>query len=145
MEPGISRIVDQLVNPRINTVLVPKVEDIVYSYLGIERPPEETFNNTRPSYDTRLPNRTSPYWNADVGNEKAQANGSAARRSRKSDSAVKYDEGTKLKSAFSQNDESNTSANQNSVVHGYNGLISPSTIKRESADGNEWDFKSSKS
>ena len=38
MDSGLGRIVDQLVNPRINTVLVPKVEDIVYTYLGIERP-----------------------------------------------------------------------------------------------------------
>jgi hypothetical protein len=42
VDSGISRIVDQLVNPRINTVLVPKVEDIVYSYLGIERPKVST-------------------------------------------------------------------------------------------------------
>jgi len=42
VDSGISRIVDQLVNPRINTVLVPKVEDIVYSYLGIERPEVST-------------------------------------------------------------------------------------------------------
>lgn len=35
VEPGIARIVDQLVNPRINTVLVTKVEDIVYQYVGI--------------------------------------------------------------------------------------------------------------
>lgn len=37
VESGVTRIVDQLVNPRINTVLVPKVEDIVCEYVGLPR------------------------------------------------------------------------------------------------------------
>lgn len=32
------RIVDQVVNPKISTVFHPKVEEIVYNYLGIEKP-----------------------------------------------------------------------------------------------------------
>ncbi|XP_065221530.1 biorientation of chromosomes in cell division protein 1-like 1 isoform X2 [Planococcus citri] len=42
VEPGIAIIVDQLVNPRINTVLVPKVEDMLYKYLGIPREVDNT-------------------------------------------------------------------------------------------------------
>lgn len=38
MEIGVERIVDQVVNPKINTVFLPKVEDVVYRYLGVERP-----------------------------------------------------------------------------------------------------------
>lgn len=29
---------DQVVNPKINTVFLPKVEEVVYSYLGIKKP-----------------------------------------------------------------------------------------------------------
>lgn len=32
------RIVDQVVNPKINSVFLPKVEDVVYRFLGIEKP-----------------------------------------------------------------------------------------------------------
>lgn len=32
------RIVDQVVNPKINTIFLPQVEDVVYRYLGIEKP-----------------------------------------------------------------------------------------------------------
>lgn len=32
------RIVDQVVNPKINTVFLPQVEDVVYRFLGIEKP-----------------------------------------------------------------------------------------------------------
>ncbi|XP_076266293.1 uncharacterized protein LOC143199975 isoform X3 [Rhynchophorus ferrugineus] len=38
LEIGVERIVDQVVNPKINTVFLPKVEDVVYRYLGLERP-----------------------------------------------------------------------------------------------------------
>lgn len=38
LETGVERIVDQVVNPKISTVFHPKVEDIVYNYLGIEKP-----------------------------------------------------------------------------------------------------------
>ncbi|XP_065080922.1 biorientation of chromosomes in cell division protein 1-like 1 isoform X2 [Ochlerotatus camptorhynchus] len=38
LETGVERIVDQVVNPKISTVFHPKVEEIVYNYLGIEKP-----------------------------------------------------------------------------------------------------------
>jgi hypothetical protein len=38
LETGVERIVDQVVNPKINTVFLPKVEEVVYSYLGIKKP-----------------------------------------------------------------------------------------------------------
>lgn len=37
METGVERIVDQVVNPKISTVFLPIVEDVVYKYLGIEK------------------------------------------------------------------------------------------------------------
>ncbi|ERL86275.1 biorientation of chromosomes in cell division protein 1-like 1 isoform X1 [Dendroctonus ponderosae] len=41
LESGVERIVDQVVNPKINSVFLPKVEDVVYRFLGIERPSQE--------------------------------------------------------------------------------------------------------
>ncbi|GAB0092891.1 hypothetical protein DMENIID0001_079410 [Sergentomyia squamirostris] len=38
LETGVDRIVDQVVNPKISTVFLPHIEDIVYKYLGIEKP-----------------------------------------------------------------------------------------------------------
>lgn len=38
MDTGVERIVDQVVNPKINTIFLPQVEDVVYRYLGIEKP-----------------------------------------------------------------------------------------------------------
>ncbi|EFA10124.1 biorientation of chromosomes in cell division protein 1-like 1 [Tribolium castaneum] len=38
LETGVERIVDQVVNPKINTVFLPQVEEVVYSYLGIKKP-----------------------------------------------------------------------------------------------------------
>lgn len=43
------RIVDQVVNPKINTVFLPLVEDVVYKYLGIEKrqdPQNKAITNT---------------------------------------------------------------------------------------------------
>lgn len=37
-EAGIQRIVDQVVNPKLNSNLVPKIQDVAYKFLGIERP-----------------------------------------------------------------------------------------------------------
>lgn len=37
LETGVERIVDQVVNPKINTVFLPIVEDVLYKYLGIEK------------------------------------------------------------------------------------------------------------
>lgn len=40
------RIVDQVVNPKILTVFMPQVEDVVYKYLGIEKPKKGKENQT---------------------------------------------------------------------------------------------------
>lgn len=38
LEVGVDRIVDQVVNPKVYSVFMPKIEDVVYKFLGIERP-----------------------------------------------------------------------------------------------------------
>ncbi|XP_017786450.1 PREDICTED: biorientation of chromosomes in cell division protein 1-like 1 isoform X2 [Nicrophorus vespilloides] len=38
LEIGVERIVDQVVNPKMNTVFLPKVTEVVYKFLGIEKP-----------------------------------------------------------------------------------------------------------
>ncbi|XP_028155687.1 biorientation of chromosomes in cell division protein 1-like 1 isoform X2 [Diabrotica virgifera virgifera] len=38
LETGVERIVDQVVNPKINSVFLPKVEEVVYKFLGLENP-----------------------------------------------------------------------------------------------------------
>lgn len=49
LETGVERIVDQVVNPKINTVFLPQVEDVVYRFLGIEKPQRtENKNATTP-------------------------------------------------------------------------------------------------
>ncbi|KAL4706949.1 hypothetical protein ACJJTC_005218 [Scirpophaga incertulas] len=37
LEQGVERIVDQVVNPKVASVFIPQVEDLVYNYLGITR------------------------------------------------------------------------------------------------------------
>lgn len=37
-EVGCCQVVDQVVNPKLNTNFVPKIEDVAYKFLGIERP-----------------------------------------------------------------------------------------------------------
>lgn len=37
MDTGVERIVDQVVNPKLNSNFVPKIEDVAYKYLGIEK------------------------------------------------------------------------------------------------------------
>ncbi|KAJ0170685.1 hypothetical protein K1T71_013457 [Dendrolimus kikuchii] len=46
LEQGVERIVDQVVNPKVASVFIPQVEDLVYNYLGIARkkPVPETSN-----------------------------------------------------------------------------------------------------
>lgn len=39
-ETGVERIVDQAVNPKINSIFVPKIEDLSYKILNIEKPKE---------------------------------------------------------------------------------------------------------
>lgn len=56
-EAGIERIVDQVVNPKLNSNLVPKIEDVAYKFLGVEKP---SFNIklelTVDEHETSLPN-----------------------------------------------------------------------------------------
>lgn len=40
METGVERIVDQVVNPKINSTFLPKIEDLAYKIMGIEKPKE---------------------------------------------------------------------------------------------------------
>ncbi|KRT80240.1 hypothetical protein AMK59_6574 [Oryctes borbonicus] len=37
LETGVERIVDQVVNPKINSIFLPKVTEVVYQFLGIEQ------------------------------------------------------------------------------------------------------------
>lgn len=37
-ETGIERIVDQVINPKLTTNFVPKIEDVAYKFLGLEKP-----------------------------------------------------------------------------------------------------------
>ncbi|VEN53294.1 unnamed protein product, partial [Callosobruchus maculatus] len=41
LDMGVERIVDQVVNPKINTVFLPQVEEVVYRFLGIQKPVKE--------------------------------------------------------------------------------------------------------
>lgn len=38
LDIGVERIVDQVVNPKINQVFLPQVKDVVYERLGIKQP-----------------------------------------------------------------------------------------------------------
>lgn len=38
LDTGVERIVDQVVNPKLNSNFVPKIEDVAYKYLGLEKP-----------------------------------------------------------------------------------------------------------
>lgn len=49
LEQGVERIVDQVVNPKVASVFIPQVEDLVYNYLGITR--KKTVNNAETSND----------------------------------------------------------------------------------------------
>lgn len=42
LDTGVERIVDQVVNPKLNSNFVPKIEEIAYKYLGIEKPVNRT-------------------------------------------------------------------------------------------------------
>ncbi|XP_015585411.1 biorientation of chromosomes in cell division protein 1-like 1 [Cephus cinctus] len=38
LDTGVERIVDQVVNPKVYSVFMPQIEDVVYKFLGLERP-----------------------------------------------------------------------------------------------------------
>lgn len=42
LETGVDRIVNQVVNPKIEKIFQPKVAEVVYKYLGIEKPITES-------------------------------------------------------------------------------------------------------
>ncbi|XP_033219069.1 myb-like protein X [Belonocnema kinseyi] len=44
LEVGVERIVDQVVNPKIYSVFRPQIEDVVYKFLGLERPRQREKN-----------------------------------------------------------------------------------------------------
>ncbi|CAG0879772.1 unnamed protein product, partial [Darwinula stevensoni] len=48
MAAGIERIVEQVVNPKISSVFLPRIEEMVYSYFGVEKP--------RPEFEEATPN-----------------------------------------------------------------------------------------
>ncbi|XP_015114500.1 biorientation of chromosomes in cell division protein 1-like 1 [Diachasma alloeum] len=41
LDTGVERIVDQVVNPKIYSVFMPQVEDVVHEFLGLEKPKRE--------------------------------------------------------------------------------------------------------
>ncbi|KPJ10012.1 Biorientation of chromosomes in cell division protein 1-like [Papilio machaon] len=53
LEQGVERIVDQVVNPKVASVFIPQVEDLVYNYLGITR--KKSINNAETSNDKTEP------------------------------------------------------------------------------------------
>ncbi|CAB3258589.1 unnamed protein product [Arctia plantaginis] len=58
LEQGVERIVDQVVNPKVASVFIPQVEDLVYNYLGISRKKSLTTaetSNGKISTDDLLP------------------------------------------------------------------------------------------
>ena len=40
VEAGVDRIVDQIVNPKLNTTFMPEVENVIYKYFGTSKPEE---------------------------------------------------------------------------------------------------------
>lgn len=59
LEQGVERIVDQVVNPKVASVFIPQVEDLVYDFLGISRkksvPTAETSTNGKSNDNDLLP------------------------------------------------------------------------------------------
>ncbi|XP_066260812.1 biorientation of chromosomes in cell division protein 1-like 1 [Euwallacea similis] len=56
LEVGVERIVDQAVNPKITSVFLPKVEDVVYRFLGIQKPEaKESVEEFKPKTEDLLP------------------------------------------------------------------------------------------
>lgn len=46
LETGVERIVDQVVNPKVHSVFMPQVEDVVYRVQGIPKPEKKNVTNT---------------------------------------------------------------------------------------------------
>lgn len=47
LDMGVERIVDQVVNPKVYSIFMPQIEDVVYKFLGIERPKDIERNGTK--------------------------------------------------------------------------------------------------
>ncbi|KAK3912803.1 Biorientation of chromosomes in cell division protein 1-like 1 [Frankliniella fusca] len=48
LETGVERIVDQVVNPKVNSVFMPQVEDVVYRVQGIPKPEKKPSTTSAP-------------------------------------------------------------------------------------------------
>lgn len=59
LDAGVERIVDQVVNPKVYSVFMPQIEDVVYKFLGIERPKDRERNGTKSLKDL-LPKDLDP-------------------------------------------------------------------------------------
>ncbi|XP_046750772.1 biorientation of chromosomes in cell division protein 1-like 1 [Diprion similis] len=59
LDVGVERIVDQVVNPKVYSVFMPQIEDVVHKFLGIERPKEREKNGTKSLKDL-LPKDLDP-------------------------------------------------------------------------------------
>nr|XP_022905333.1 lisH domain-containing protein C1711.05-like isoform X1 [Onthophagus taurus] len=55
LETGVERIVDQVVNPKINSIFLPKVSELVYKFFGIRHPTEEKKDSQPSQSETLLP------------------------------------------------------------------------------------------
>ncbi|XP_023944277.2 biorientation of chromosomes in cell division protein 1-like 1 [Bicyclus anynana] len=56
LEQGVERIVDQVVNPKVATVFIPKVEDLVYKVLGITKKKSPSAETSNEKVEDLLPN-----------------------------------------------------------------------------------------
>ncbi|CAG9569109.1 unnamed protein product [Danaus chrysippus] len=56
LEQGVERIVDQVVNPKVASVFIPKVEDLVYNYLGITKKKSPVPETSNGKIEDLLPN-----------------------------------------------------------------------------------------
>ncbi|XP_046491780.1 biorientation of chromosomes in cell division protein 1-like 1 [Neodiprion pinetum] len=59
LDVGVERIVDQVVNPKVYSVFMSQIEDVVHKFLGIERPKEREKNGTKSLKDL-LPKDLDP-------------------------------------------------------------------------------------
>ncbi|KAF7995959.1 hypothetical protein HCN44_007926 [Aphidius gifuensis] len=53
LDAGVERIVDQVVNPKIYSIFMPQIEDVVYKFLGLEKPNHD--NNGSCEFKDLLP------------------------------------------------------------------------------------------
>ena len=47
MDSGVERIVDQVTNPKIYSVIQPEIERVTYNHLGMEKPDESEGGETK--------------------------------------------------------------------------------------------------